>query len=246
VIRIKHEVHILTVVALVTLASPVAALAQSYGSPPPPVPPGSCNLAGAPITTLRDPLINGASSEPPLVTAPGGQPPPIGNGPVPVGITPGMVVPPTTIPSVPVLPANNIEYGSYRVPFDPSTQSYPYTLGQQMSVPPPPSTPGCDPGNLTAPYGSFNPAVDVYVNPDGGLPDQIPWARRGGQQSHDWGWYKHIGTRSFDFAQEQCGSESLDGLNHERGGSSVVQDLYGRRCPTRNNGGAIVQTIAPY
>src|SRR6185437_4294761 len=59
-------------------------------------------------------------------------------------------------------------------------------------IPAPPSTPGADPGNLTAPADSFNPAADENINPDGGIPGTggfcttIPTLRRGGQDTTQW------------------------------------------------------------
>jgi hypothetical protein len=59
-------------------------------------------------------------------------------------------------------------------------------------VPGPSSTPGADPGSLTAPQGSFNPARSQSINAQGGIPGtggyngSIPTQRRGGQQTHQW------------------------------------------------------------
>jgi hypothetical protein len=103
---------------------------------------------------------------------------------------------PTALPWVPAVPANNIDLSNTGIPlpFGPPVETPPGVLGPLLTgiVPAPPSTPGVDPGNLQAPIGSFNPAVDVNVNPMGGLPGTggycttIPTIRRGGQQSHQW------------------------------------------------------------
>lgn len=154
------------------------------------------SLAGSPITDANDPLINGASSSPPFVSAPQGMPPPVGAGSTPAPVTPGMGGNPTLLPWVPAVPANNIDLqnSGLSLPITPAVESPPDTLGQLLTpiIPAAPSTPGADPGNLTAPVGSFNPAQDLNVNPGGGIPGTggyyttIPTLRRGGQQSHQW------------------------------------------------------------
>jgi hypothetical protein len=156
----------------------------------------SCNLSGSPTTDLRDPLINGANSSAPFTSAPEGQPPPVGQGSTPAPVTPGMGGDPTLLPWVPAVPANQIDLNNSGVPLPvtPSVETPPGILGPALTgvVPREPSTPGADPGNLTAPKGSFNPAADININPDGGIPGtggyctSIPTQRRGGQESHQW------------------------------------------------------------
>lgn len=145
-------------------------------------------------STLRDPLIPGATTEPPFVPPPVGQAPAFGNGPTPFPVTPGMGGPPSLLPWIPAVPANQINNATSGIPlpFGPPVEMPPGTLGPLLTpfVPGPPSTPGADPGNLTAPFASFNPARDVPINPFGGIPGTggynttIPTVRRGGQETH--------------------------------------------------------------
>ena len=145
---------------------------------------------------LRDPLIPGAQSTPPFICPPEGAPPPVGMGPTPAPVTPGMGGPSTLLPWVPAVPANQVGIGNSGIPlpFGPPVAMPPGVLGPLLTpfVPGPSSTPGADPGSLTAPAGSFNPARDVNVQPQGGFAGTggynttIPTQRRGGQQSHQW------------------------------------------------------------
>jgi hypothetical protein len=203
--------------------------------------------AVAQSTTLRDPLLYGAPSTAAFQSAPEGQPPPIGDGPMPAPINPGMSGPPTLIPSIPMTPANDIQYPSYRANFDPATEAPPGVVGPSMWVPPPPSTPGVDPGILHAPLDFYPPPARVVnINPGGGISGGASNQRWGGQPTADFGRYKHIGKRKFDFGEEAYGNTSEDGPNQLRPGASSTLDLYGRRIPIRNNGDPIIQTIAPY
>ncbi len=145
---------------------------------------------------LRDPMIPGAASSAPFIPAAPGLPPPIGNGPTPAPVTPGMGGPPTLLPWVPAVPANNIDLSNtgLSIPMGPPIATPPVVLGPLLTPfsPPPPSPPGPAPGELTAPAASFNPAELTVVDPGGGLPGTggfattIPTIRRGGQQSHQW------------------------------------------------------------
>lgn len=205
-----------------------------------------CDLSGSPRTTLRTPLIYGAPNEAPFQQAPEGQPPPVGDGSTPAPVTYGMGGPPTLIPSVPLTPANHIQYPSYEVPYSPATQAPPGVLGPSMWAPPPPSTPGRDPGMLHEPLDFHHPpAREVRVNPGGGISGSAPTQRWGGQTTRDFGRYKHDGTRKFDFGQGMYGQTSQDGPYQVLPGASSTYDLYGRRCAS-NNGQTNIQTIAPY
>lgn len=149
-------------------------------------------------STLRDPLISGALSSPPFVCPPEGQPPAVGDGPTPAPVTPGMGGSPELKPWVTNIPANTAGVASSGVPLpvSPSIVTPPGVLGPMLTpfIPAPPSTPGVDPGPMTAPYGSFNPAQISNINPGGGIPGtggyytSIPTVRRGGQESHQWGY----------------------------------------------------------
>jgi hypothetical protein len=146
---------------------------------------------------LRDPLIPCAPSSPPFVPAPEGQPPAIGTGPTPRPVTPGMGGSPELKPWVTNIGATSIDQMSTGIPLpvSPGVVSPPGIMGPALSpfIPPPPSTPGPNPGPLSAPPGFINPSEMVGVMPGGGLPGTggyyttIPTQRRGGQQSHEWG-----------------------------------------------------------
>jgi hypothetical protein len=144
-------------------------------------------------TTLRTPLIPGAQSTGVGIPAAPGAPPPIGCGPTPFGVTPGMVGPSTLLPWVPSIPSNQIDqsFSGISLPVAPAIVSPPGVLGPALTglVPAPPSTPGADPGSLNvAPFATtFNPALETNVMGGGGLPgvggflNTIPDTRRGGQ-----------------------------------------------------------------
>lgn len=205
-----------------------------------------CDLSGSPNSTLRNPLIYGAENAAPFQQPALGQPPAIGDGSCPDPVTPGMGGPPTLIPSIPVTPANNIQYPSYQVPFHPATQAPPGVLGPSIWAPPSPSTPGADPGIIHAPLDFYRPPVAVVpINPGGGISGFAPTQRWGGQTSTDWGRYKHQGKRAFDFGQGMYGQTSQDGPCQTLPGAVPTQDLYGRRCNV-NYGSSQIQTIAPY
>lgn len=148
-------------------------------------------------TTLRTPLIPGAIPSPPFVCPPEGQPPAIGDGPLPAPVTPGHLNPPELMPWVPAIPSNQIDQGSSGVPlpFGPPVEMPPGVLGPALTpfIPKSPSTPGFDPGSMTAPAGFINPADQLNIIPTGGLPGTggynttINKIRRGGQETHQWG-----------------------------------------------------------
>jgi hypothetical protein len=77
------------------------------------------------------------------------------------------------------------------------------------------------------------PAAIVNINPDGGIEGSAPTQRWGGQQSHDYGLYRHRGTQTDDMAQEEQGNDTYDGGAHARASASDTQDLYGSRFPLK-------------
>lgn len=148
-------------------------------------------------STLRNPLIPGALSSPPFVCPPEGQPPAIGDGPTPAPVVPGHGGSPELMPWVPAIPSNQIDQGTSGVPLPvgPPVEMPPGVLGPMLTpfIPKAPSTPGADPGQLTAPAGYINPAELHNIIPTGGLPGTggynttINKIRRGGQETHQWG-----------------------------------------------------------
>ncbi len=155
-----------------------------------------CNLVGAPAFGLRSPLVSGSSMGLPFIPANQGAPPAMGDGPTGAPVIPGHTGPSTLLPWVPAVPSNNISGGNsgIPIPFSPAIATPPGVLGPLLTpfVPAPPSTPGCDPGSLTAPVGSYNPALQTGINPDGGIPGRggycttIPTVRRGGQSTRQY------------------------------------------------------------
>ncbi len=236
--------------AFITMASAMTCLAGSLALPAAQAQQqsqsGGCNLAGVPAIGLRTPLVNGASMGLPFISAPHGAPPPIGDGAVPAPVTPGMQGPPTLLPENAKAPAN-IGGSTYYLPYNAATQSMPGQLGPSLlGVPAPPSTPGCDPGEFSGPRDFYRPPVTVTtVNPGGGISACAPTQRWGGQTSRDFGFYKHRGTRSYDWGQQAVwGQSSQDGPFEQLPGAMATQDLYGRRGYTNN--GMTTQTYAPY
>ncbi len=131
------------------------------------------SLYGGGTSTLRNPLVPGASFSLPYLPPAQGALPPIGSGFVPFPVTPGMnFLPPTTIPwtngtagnsysqptNTSVAPANQIDLPSNQISLPVSNYSAlpPGALNSQVrgSIPHGPSTPGADPGSLRPP--SFN------------------------------------------------------------------------------------------
>ncbi len=195
----------LLAVSIGILASIPAAFAQ-----------GECDLSGAPSILPRTPLINGASAAPPFVPAPEGQPPAFGDGPTPAPVIPGHTGAPTLLPWVPSIPSNQIDQSNSGIPLPitPAVQAPPGVLGPMLTpfIPAPPSTPGADPGSLTAPQGSFNPSREMNINPEGGIPGRggycttIPTQRRGGQESRQYelrGRNSSLGGIGGDGSQDQ-------------------------------------------
>lgn len=138
-------------------------------------------IYGAPgTTTLRDPLIPGASFSMPGIPAAPGMIPPIGSGAIPLPPNPGMAgLPSTLIPwasgaaglpfSIPtnqvVAPANQINLPSNQIglPLSNATALPPGAMNAAVvnSIPQEPSTPGAAPGMLRPPsfYNGSSAAV---------------------------------------------------------------------------------------
>lgn len=193
------------------LAAPNAALAQQANNSA-----NGCNLVGAPAFGLKSPLVAGSQMGLPFVPAAEGLPPATGDGPTGAPVVPGHSGAPTLIPWVPSVPANTIGQGSsgIPIPFSPAIATPPGVLGPLMTpfVPAPPSTPGADPGSLQAPMGSINPAAQMPINPDGGIPGtggyctSIPTTRRGGQETRQYslrGRNSALGGLGGDGSQDQ-------------------------------------------
>ena len=137
------------------------------------------DYTGPGTTTLRDPLVPGAEFSIPGVPPPLMPPPPVGDGPTPIGVTPGMTGPPTLLPTVPDIPSNQIDQNNSIIPmpFTPAMETPPGVLGPALTpfIPHSPSTPGVDPGMLEIPPfeaapGNFNTAEELPIIPTGGLP----------------------------------------------------------------------------
>ncbi len=131
---------------------------------------GNSLYAGTGTTTLRTPLVPGASFSLPYIPPAAGAPPPIGSGFVPMPVNPGMLLtPPTLIPwtngsagnqfSQPtnqaVIPANQIDQQSNQIslPLSNASALPPGAFNAQVRgvIPHSPSTPGQDPGMLRPP-----------------------------------------------------------------------------------------------
>jgi hypothetical protein len=149
-------------------------------------------------TTLHNPLIPGAQSTPANVAPTQGAAPPPGDGPTPTPVNAGMTGSPTLLPWKTNVPFNNIDLQDTQInlPYNNSTEEAPGAFRQLLApyIPPPPSTPGPDPGilhtiNATGTGTSYPPAAKlVQVNANGGLPDDSPpTTRRGGQTTGDFG-----------------------------------------------------------
>lgn len=183
-------VSAITLSATTTLAS--------YAQPWPGSPPQGGAAPGSPVTTLRTPLIMGQPTGAPFQAPIEGAPPAIGDGPTPVGVHPGMGSAPELMPWIPAVPANQIDNNFSGIPLgiSPAIVSPPGVLGPSLTgvVPAPPSTPGFDPGSLTAPAGFVNASQQVNIMPQGGFAGTggynttIPTQRRGGQETHQWGY----------------------------------------------------------
>jgi hypothetical protein len=217
---------------------------------------------GTGTSTLTDPLISGAPNTVSGVPASSGAPPPIGSGAVPLPVNPGMLGPSTLLPWVPLIPADQIDQSSSRINLGagPATLSPPGVLGPSLTVPPPPSTPGSDPGSLSSPSS----AAQVQVNSGGGLPPgAAPLNRRSGQKTQDFGSSRTSGSQTVDLGNKPTNSygslqESEDGprnstypgskpVNHTPylNNSQETSDLYG--IPIQSpSGQPATQTIANY
>jgi len=157
-------------------------------------------------TTLRNPLIPGAQFGQAGVAAVPGAIPPIGSGPTPLGVNPGMTGNPTLLPWVTNIPFNTVDQQDTQLNLgvDPSVATPPGALGPMLggSIPPPPSTQGADPGILHTVGGYPTDAALVPVNANGGLPDGMaPITRRGGQTTGDYGLTRTNGSQLTDFGQ---------------------------------------------
>jgi len=122
-------------------------------------------------STLRTPLVSGASYAAAGQAASEGAPPPDGCGNSPWPVTPGMTGAPTLEPWANRIPANQIDQqnSNVSVPFTPA-DAYPPGTVQQMTnpmlgganvIPGPPSTPGADPGILRTPAYFYQAAAGV-------------------------------------------------------------------------------------
>lgn len=206
-----------------------------------------CNLAGAPAFGLRTPLVNGTSFGYPFVSVPSDAPPAPGDGACPAPVHAGMTGPPTLIPSNPDYPTDHLGTPTYTLPHNPASTHMPGQYGPSLvGVPPPPSTPGCDPGMVFSKPDYYAPPVAVTnIYPGGGIPDVAPTQRWGGQTSTDFGRYKYRGSRSYDWGQgARWGQFSTDGPYQGLPGAVPTQDIYGMRGCTQAGGTTF--TYAPY
>ncbi|MBA4077282.1 MAG: hypothetical protein C0508_19790 [Cyanobacteria bacterium PR.023] len=190
---IPAVISAITLSATTSLASYAASAGPYPGSPPQGTP-----APFSPVTTLRTPLVIGQPAGLPFQAPIEGAPPAIGDGPTPVGVNPGMLSSPELMPWVPAIPANQIDNNFSGIPLgiSPAIVSPPGVLGPSLTgiVPQSPSTPGTDPGSLTAPMGSINASQEVNIMPSGGFAGtggyntSIPYQRRGGQETAQWGY----------------------------------------------------------
>jgi hypothetical protein len=144
--------------------------------------------------SLRTPLIEGAPSAAAGEAAQQGDPPPIGSGDTPMGVTPGMMglynpPPPSDVPMPPMSPLERGSGGgvnSFVAPY----------------LTPPPSTPGADPGMLPQSLnGNSQAGVEVNINAGGGMPgDFAPQTRSGRQTTRDFG-LTRSGSTLTDFGE---------------------------------------------
>lgn len=165
---------------------------------------GLAGSAQAQIDTLRNPLIPGAMYSAPYSCPQEGAPPPIGSGSAPSPVTPGHYGAPESMPWVRNIPATQIDQSNSYVGLPSAdTLAEPYTLGSQLQVPHPPSTPGNDYGQIPGPI-NFTPPPAALVNicPQGGMPgDNAPIQRWGGQTTRDLGIYRTKGSQLTDFGE---------------------------------------------
>jgi len=150
------------------------------------------------VGTLRTPLIQGQPNGAPFQDPIEGAPPAIGSGPTPAGVNPGMGSSPELMPWIPAIPSNQVDQSFSGIPLgiSPAIVSPPGVLGPSLTgiVPAPPSTLGHDPGSLSAPPGFINASQQTNVQPYGGFAGTggynttVPTQRRGGQETHQWGY----------------------------------------------------------
>jgi hypothetical protein len=181
--------------AAMTASSSLGAMAASGGWPG--SPPQGAPAPFSPVGTLRSPLVEGQPTSAPFQTPAEGQAPAIGDGSTPAPVIPGMGGAPELMPWVPAIPANQIDnnYSGIALPVSPAIVSPPGVLGPSLTgiVPSSPSTPGFDPGSLTAPIGSINASEQVNIIPTGGFAGtggyytSVNTMRRGGQETRQWG-----------------------------------------------------------
>lgn len=210
--------------------------------------------------SLRSPLIPGAPNASAGQAAQEGAPPPIGSGSAPMGVTPGMMgmpnlPPPSDIPLPPMSPLDRGSGGgvnSMVAPF----------------LTPPPSTPGADPGMLPMQNGASKAAVELNINPGGGMPgDFAPQTRTGRQATRDLG-LKRYGSTLNDFGellinkpnlrmQPQCSQDGPRSVQSYQGGAGgtrsanlagaqTTQSLYGNRTTFRGTNLRARATIADH
>jgi len=154
--------------------------------------------------TLRNPLIPCVPNAAPLEAPMEGQPPPVGDGAGPAPVTPGDYgyIPP--LPQIRQTPRSIFGGGEEVALPSPWTLAPPEALGPSVSVPPPPSTPGADPGVIfPGPNNGVQPAACwVNICPDGGMPgDFAPRQRRAAQTTRDLG-LDRDGSKLCDFGEK--------------------------------------------
>lgn len=230
---------------------------------------GLATAAQAQQETLRNPLIPGAMYSSPYTCPQEGCPPPPGDGFAPPPVTQGHYGAPETMPWVRNIPATQIDQSNSYVGLPSSTTlAAPYTLGSQLQVPHPPSTPGQDYGQIPGPANFYPPpAAVVNICPEGGMPgDQAPIQRWGGQTTRDLGVYRCHGSKLTDFgeklsqkpdlqAQPQFsqdgprpqgqGSMGSGGVRGSMNGAQAATDLHGARTLFKGQTRSRL-TIAPY
>jgi hypothetical protein len=132
------------------------------------------NVLAQGTTTLRDPLVPGASSSGPGIPAPPGAPPPFGCGPTPFPVTPGQTNGPTFEPWNINFPADQagLSNSGIGVPIAIPTALPPGVVGPLLTpvVPSAPSTQGAAPPYRQAPPGFINPSQQITVPVGGSYP----------------------------------------------------------------------------
>lgn len=205
--------------------------------------------------SLRTPLISGAPAAPAYVTPQEGQPPPVGDGYAPPGVTPGMMgwgpdLPASHVPNVPQVPAG--EAGKAMV----NAYVAPYLT-------PPPEHPAPDPGMVDPPPDFYPPPVSVTnINPGGGISGSAPIERWGGQTTRDYGNGGRGGSTVIDGGERLVDKpvkvmpqSCQDGPRPSGGGrgraaslpnAQTSQDLNGNRTLYRGPNARARLTFAPY